>query len=211
MRVMRRGSGLAALLLCAAVVFGCEGPLDLVETGEDGQAGAANEANEASAQTGELSSEACEARCEAAADDTFDDCVAAGGSDERCAARARDAVRACIAERCGDVPPETDPPIEPSPEGCERRCEAMAERAFAECLTLSEAEGDPDECERFTAQTFERCLMSCGDAPEPDPASCEGICGPLYEGVFERCTRGGHDPEYCERFAREGVRCCLEA
>jgi hypothetical protein len=139
----------------------------------------------------------CEERCEERANAVYNECIAAGGDRESCAARRRVAFESCIVDLCNVPPPEPT---------CEDRCEHRANEEYEACIAAGIGE---DECAARRRRSIAECIEhECRDQPPPE-SDCEGSCEERAARVFRECTAAGIAEEECRARAHRAFEGCL--
>jgi len=139
----------------------------------------------------------CKERCAARAEEKFKACIAEGILEKECLARKSAVYAECLQAEC-DVPP----PVEPT---CEARCEEGASKVFKMCR---EEGGTEEQCKERSSAAFKECVAGCDDKPDEKP--CADECASSGNAVFLACLEAGGDKESCRKRADGIVALCLE-
>ncbi|RMD96078.1 MAG: hypothetical protein D6812_17765, partial [Deltaproteobacteria bacterium] len=89
----------------------------------------------------------CEERCEAHANEVYEECIANGGSEDACRQRAATVLDQCLQENCQ--------PQEPT---CEERCHEEAVSAYEACIARG---GSERRCRRYAGEIYDECVSAC--------------------------------------------------
>ncbi|MEM7262566.1 MAG: dockerin type I repeat-containing protein, partial [Planctomycetota bacterium] len=106
----------------------------------------------------------CDERCDLSADRVERECLARGGSEDDCAARAAAYIEDCGRRCAGDVDPD---------EPCREPCDVRAERVREECLARggdNDVAGE-DRCREVVAAFLERCTAAAETVCEEGDAA----------------------------------------
>ncbi|MBI4601659.1 MAG: hypothetical protein HY721_06830 [Planctomycetes bacterium] len=139
----------------------------------------------------------CEDRCAARASEAFKACLTEGLPEEECRARKSAVFKECTEAECDVVPPD-----EPT---CEERCEEGAAKAFKLCR---EEGGSEEACRKRSLAALKECVAACDGKPPEKP--CADECAASGNAVFLACLEAGGGKEDCRRRADGIVALCLE-
>ena len=138
---------------------------------------------------------ACAERCAIIAREILGRCLASGGGEDRCAAEAEAAKRACVTS-CSPTN------VDPSAGTCLEKCAVHGRAVLARCL----AEGGPEAACRERAASAERaCVTACDAQPIVD---CAGRCAARGRDVELACLSKGEDPAVCARAGAAAEASC---
>ena len=127
----------------------------------------------------------CTARCQAAADQLVQECLAAGVPEDECRARGDAANRHCVADHCDGVEP-------PDPT-CAEQCESHAREVLQVCVAGG---GSEDDCKAQARDGFTACVTIHCEVP----ASCDSRCTAKATAAKNRCLkRGGSETDCAQR------------
>ena len=146
----------------------------------------------------------CDEFCEMESRAAFEDCVADGGSEDRCRSHANDVYNECLASNC---PVDTDPPVDPT---CQEGCEARATAAYEDCIADG---GSEDRCRSYAADLYNDCVANnCDDVPPPpDDATCQDRCEARSTQAYEDCIANGRPEDQCTTHASDIYNDCMTA
>jgi hypothetical protein len=143
----------------------------------------------------------CEERCELAAREALQACMANGGSDVDCKAVFAQTFDACIAANCQvDPPPVTT---------CEERCTLASQQMYDQCVA---AGVKPEDCALKRDALLNDCIArSCNVEPPPPQPSCKDLCEQYANGIIRECLNAGASEEECWSRRQAALDACIAA
>lgn len=102
-------------------------------------------------------------------------------------------------------------PVRPSPEQCEKQCDARARAMYKSCV-----DGGTEEarCAARAREAAQKCKAACGTETKPPPSvigACQRDCSVKAREAHKSCLDNGGDPAACSEAARTALRECTAA
>ena len=140
----------------------------------------------------------CEDKCREKSNGVLKECLAAGGSQADCDAKARTAFTACMKE----CTPATRQP------SCRGACEQKRAEAVKACVA---AGGTEEQCKKDAEAGYQECLKACPtEVPKPTALTCEGKCGLRSQEIFKKCINDGGTEADCQAKAKAALEECVK-